>query len=142
MPVRDIDTGARRFVAALEDLALHGARVTVGTHAEEAKQVHEGSDSNQKVGAVALANEMTIRRVRGSKKKQGGYLRRSVALLRRQLADELRRAAADVLEGASVEYAFATPGRTLLHKMRELVPVDTGQVRDSFRVHVRDREVA
>lgn len=142
MRVREIDHGYGRFMEKLEELARDGARVTVGVHLEDGKEIHDGSRSNQTVGEVALATEMTIRRVRGSRKKQGAWLRKSVAQLKRQLGVELRDAAADVLKGATVEYAFAAPGRTLLEKMRDLVPVDTGQLQDSLHVQVRGRQVA
>lgn len=141
MPARDRDRGAAGFISALEQLENHGARVSVGVHADDGAEMHRGSRSDQTVGEVALANEMTIRRVRGSRRTQGAYLRKSVAQLKRQLAGELRDAGAEVLQGATVRYAFAKPGRTLLERMQQLVPKDTMQLHDTLRVRVRGEAV-
>jgi hypothetical protein len=140
MPVRDQDRGAKALLAKLHELE-DGAQVTVGVHADDGTEIHRGSKSRQTVGQVAVEQEFRVRRGKGGR-RHDSYLRRSVAYLKRQLIAELKTAAVDVLKGATVEHAFATPGRTLLERMQQAVAVDTGQVRETMHVRVRGRKVA
>lgn len=84
-------------------------RVVVGYEAEYAVHVHEDLDAFHDNG-------------------QAKFLEEPMRLMRRALADSIKR---DLLRGESPEAAFMRAGLTLQVTSQTLVPVRTGNLRDS-----------
>lgn len=143
MSVRDLDHGAKRTLAALEDLAKNGARVTVGVHEEDGRATEH--DSELSVAELAVIHEFEKIGGRGSKiggrKRQRAWLRNTVAKQRTTLGGELAIATEKHLRGVSIEDAFGTPGRSLLRGLIEASGEDKKQLHRAMRVRVRGKLV-
>lgn len=138
MIVRDTDRGLKQFLSRMEELE-RGFPVTVGVHADDGAKQHENSKIT--VGELAIIHE--FEKVRGAKgrKRQRGWLRRTVAYKKKQLRKELGEAAIRYLHGQEPVTAFSVPGKTLHEAIIEASGEETGQLHRSMTVRIRGHEI-
>jgi hypothetical protein len=110
MANRSIIAGCSELKAKLRSLTRKNVKLSVGYQSEYAIYVHEDLTKNHKPPT------------------QAKFLEEPAKLLRRHMQDFLK---AKLRSGMKMEDALLLTGRLLLEASKQLVPVDTGNLRDS-----------
>jgi len=133
MGIRDLDHGARVFMARLRGLS-EGAKLTMGIHADTGAPAHPSGGNIANIAGILEMGTLT----RGTV----SYIRSTIDEQRASLAIRLADAGAVVLEkgGGQVE-AFGPVALELANDMQSRVPVDTGTVRRSIQARVNGTAV-